>query len=133
MGAQDALDRLVEAAPGRVARDVPAEQSADEHDVAPLLVQPAAERVGLQLLGGVEAAEHLRFQGAAGPQIRDHAHDPGHQERQRKKREDEPRHEAPAAPPRASALTLGYCAVVTIAHFTFCPIVDRSKAAAFVA
>ena len=119
---QHALGCLCETAPARVARDVTAEQPADEHDVPPLLVQPAVERVGLQLLGGVEPVEHLRFERAPGPEVRDRPDDPGHQQRQRQEREHEPRHQAPARPARGTGLALG--------HSTFCSMEPMSYAAA---
>jgi hypothetical protein len=74
-----------------------AEQAADEHDVAALLVDPAVDRVGAQLLGGAQAVEHQRLERVAGAQVRDRAHDPDHQQGQGQERQHEPGQQGAAA------------------------------------
>ena len=108
--------------PTCVARVEAAEQPADEHDVAPLLVDPPVERAGLELLGRVESVEDLGLERRTRAHVRDDADDSDHHERQDEECGNEPGHQAPAPAARPA-----------LSHCTVWPMVDRSNCPAFVA
>ena len=73
-----------------------AEELADEHDVPPLVVDPAVDSALLLLDGSVEAGVDRRLQGAARAQVGEHADRRHHQDGEHEERADEPDHEGPA-------------------------------------
>ena len=71
-----------------------------EHDVAPLLVDPAIERGGLALGGGVQPVEYGSLERGTRALVGDDAHDRHGQHGQNEEREHQPDHQAPTSPSR---------------------------------